>query len=393
MVNFGETLRVSRHVGWADYYLDYEHLKAILLSADNPYEDLHRPHSHPNEIHAAFLSQLYVETEKISFFVWQEVGRLTTELASCRRSGMTAVQQETTIAHNEEEQQGFNVDALQARYKEVAIRVLRLIRFIDLNVTGIRKIIKKHDKRYGGNLSGSYLRVHRHIHYHGTAREEFASGMHDFPAPFDGSNPFIHTTISLGNQLLQPLLHHDTVAALTASLEAGILDARRLQGRLLSSQAITETHELGSDMARGHRTTPNLTLLADSSSVDNNPCHSVTTKSHDDLQSIKKKESAHDDGWMALQYFLWQIYAAQSQLCQTNRFIHMLAAPLMNDEGNGEDTYGDIDLGPRPSKFSNYLNLLSTFLYMSKYLRLSSLSSTSSCYHYPIAYHTHLVFL
>ena len=51
-----------------------------------------------------------------------------------------------------------DLGTLQAAYYQAARTLLLLIQFVDLNVRGLRKILKKHDKLTGGNLSNEYFR-------------------------------------------------------------------------------------------------------------------------------------------------------------------------------------------------------------------------------------------
>lgn len=49
------------------------------------------------------------------------------------------------------------VSKLKESYREVGCELLKLLRFVDLNATGIRKILKKFDKRFGYKFTDYYV--------------------------------------------------------------------------------------------------------------------------------------------------------------------------------------------------------------------------------------------
>ena len=49
------------------------------------------------------------------------------------------------------------ISELREAYRAVGHDLLRLLRFVDLNATGIRKILKKFDKRFGYRFTDYYL--------------------------------------------------------------------------------------------------------------------------------------------------------------------------------------------------------------------------------------------
>jgi SPX domain protein involved in polyphosphate accumulation len=46
---------------------------------------------------------------------------------------------------------------LRDAYREVGQDLIKLLRFIDMNATGIRKILKKFDKRFGSRFTNYYV--------------------------------------------------------------------------------------------------------------------------------------------------------------------------------------------------------------------------------------------
>ena len=204
MVNFGEKLLNSLYLPWALHYMDYEHLKQVL---DEEYNDKENKSSlsqasRQSTVNSEFISLLYLQTEKVSFFVLQELGRITLELAECRQELLRGV----NVADAAE------LVYLEDKYIEAGEKILKLIRFIDLNVTGFRKILKKHDKLARTKLSLSYLALL------GSSGMGANSGGLRFRR-FIGEDLSL---VEMGNQLMQPLLQDDTITAVTVAYEAGI---------------------------------------------------------------------------------------------------------------------------------------------------------------------------
>lgn len=49
------------------------------------------------------------------------------------------------------------VSQLREAYREVGLDLVKLLRFVDMNATGIRKILKKFDKRFGYRFTDYYV--------------------------------------------------------------------------------------------------------------------------------------------------------------------------------------------------------------------------------------------
>lgn len=49
------------------------------------------------------------------------------------------------------------ISQLREQYRAAGLDLLKLLRFVDLNATGIRKILKKFDKRFGYRFTDYYL--------------------------------------------------------------------------------------------------------------------------------------------------------------------------------------------------------------------------------------------
>ena len=144
----------------------------------------------------SFITCLSEEVERILFFFLQEQASVASELEACRQDQTMLQRQDTSswftspveesftiggknnnnnhhhhhygtdnnnnINHNDNsESSSYNLlseeELLYQKFCHVAMHLLRLIQYVDLNITGIRKILKKHDKLCHTNLSSIYL--------------------------------------------------------------------------------------------------------------------------------------------------------------------------------------------------------------------------------------------
>ena len=152
-MKFGEQILARQHEPWAVYYLDYSLLKEELACDQR-----------------AFVKALEAQLEKILCFVLEEEGRIARNLHELRQ-----------------EQRRSSV--LESQYWDTATDLLHLLQFLDLNVTGLRKILKKHDKHSGTKL---------------------------MPVYFGGSDP-----------LVVALLGEESIGALVSLLETGLVELRQ----------------------------------------------------------------------------------------------------------------------------------------------------------------------
>jgi SPX domain len=385
MVNFGEELLDSQYIPWALYYIDYLYLKKVLEEECKLGDDHNNNKSRGrwstsrqssgggSAINSQlFLSVLYVQTEKVTFFALQEQGRIAMALDECRQELLPrGVNNLVGTSINE-------LVLLEEKYVEIGFAILRLIRFVDLNVTGFRKILKKHDKltRTRRKLSLTYLAFHGHSNISNYGMMAY---------PYFSSRSIVGgeevNFILLGNQLLQPLLHGDSFTALAGALQAGIEELQRSWVQY----ELNHVSATGGEVTKRHvrnQTAPNLQELMVAGDVDDLrvTSHAHHRASGGDLLSMM---DGHDEAvvdarrstTVRLGQILLQIHAARGRLRNTNDFIKLLAVPMMmatsSDDGmlEGDDETEESKLGitTRPSSISNTLNLLSTFLYMSKY--------------------------
>ena len=347
-MHFGKKLLASQHEPWSGYYLDYGQLKGLLEDESNVDQqetsvivsggDHHpptetrdrRPSSGGgsllwslNEEGSEFIALLNREVEKIFLFFLSEQGRLATE--------MSKVQHEINLQQHDHllGSEIGNEIPLSKSMTDLATHLLRLIQYVDLNLTAIRKILKKHDKLGKIKLTAKYL--------------------------------------GRKGPLLQPLLTNESLDGLIRVYNTTLIMWYDLQH--------------GKEISTGH-----------SDEVQPSPLSSIKTQiekssSISNIGSPRKgRGSASGNGSFSLtnlnekppELILRHVMEARKKLQKTNEFVQFLAASMMVQEGDedGEsiqDTDGDQQ---QPTEFSNFLNLMSTFLYMSNYYIVAPSSDT-----------------
>lgn len=366
-MKFGKKLLDQQYGPWVSYYLDYEQLKDVLdkTSRDFQYShhaenDSHAEYSMTSSVHyltslkhhpvtAEFLSVLHVQLEKMLLFVIQEQGRIATALLNCRDRAHTATTEDE-----------FN--GIYNGYEQAGAHILRLVQFLDLNVTGIRKILKKHDKCMSVKLSKAF---------------------------FLNRNAGIRLR---GSRLVEPLLVQDhTLGALTTVLEGGLLELawNRQQSSDMLLMSAPQTIRKGAQHQRLHSEPMLLADIISGSDIHACPttkrgprlswaptCSSKLPDTHGNVSSSNSIGSTH-------RAFLWdpnsvqkrtptdlillRIQAARNRLEETSSFIGMLATTLLMEEDPQLSEQEEEDENTTATPISDFLNLMSTFLYMTNY--------------------------
>ena len=191
MVNFGKRLQALQYTPWKGQYLDYNRLKGVLETDVT------------NDLAAfrerEFVRQLNREIEKIVLFFLEQQGILAARLSTLREQERECSLQVRELATHSGSENILltKLNDLSQQYREVGEDLVHLIHYVELNVTGIRKILKKHDKLYKGNkLSDRYLSEH----YWETQDSH-----------------------------LKQLLHHEGVGALAATLQESLTEIHVLE--------------------------------------------------------------------------------------------------------------------------------------------------------------------
>ena len=391
-MHFGQKLIQDKHEPWSQYYLDYASLKTLLKEdldsvadyvesgGDPAHHDYHQsPLSRQNPSMGSFsnlsMSQwssiglpkfvhvLNDEVERILFFFLQEQAKVAAALEACRYDQSILQKQDSSLWMT------LTIDDLRANQEEeffneklcdVALHLLRLIQFVDLNMTGIRKILKKHDKHLHTSLSAIYL--------------------------------------GRRSTILQPLLSNHSIDALCKILEASVREwssfclerQKYVAGMATQERRITAppTLQLGNGNGK-------IEDEHNSETVRLGPASSKQLKDvisvHNAFQSQSATEQdAKDYGYGSeklsnAKTVILQIRAARYRLQETGDFVKMLAATEMigesfpGSERDEEERVADDEEDEqhqRAAAMSNILNLFSTFLYMTNYYIVAPASNT-----------------
>eukprot|EP00611_Tribonema_gayanum_P025678 TRINITY_DN5919_c0_g1_i2.p1 TRINITY_DN5919_c0_g1~~TRINITY_DN5919_c0_g1_i2.p1 ORF type:complete len:863 (-),score=287.56 TRINITY_DN5919_c0_g1_i2:526-3114(-) len=201
MVQFGRTLQEAAVTSWAPFYLNYKELKKALkaLKLDYDLEDKRvagtqggsrRPSltamirsnsfasrpvsSNMNNKEDDFSRKVDDEVEKVVLFFLQEQGSLATRMLAVREKvpvqapinsnammNMADLEVNSSRALNSEE-----LDQLHKEITSIGQDMVKLLEFLQLNVTGLRKILKKHDKQIRDRLlAANYLCSRARVRY------------------------------------------------------------------------------------------------------------------------------------------------------------------------------------------------------------------------------------
>ena len=300
IMHFGKKLLKQRYEPWKAHYLDYNLLKSVLENAGGRDELFAVPKSESSS--SLIFSSLFDEqVESIVFFALQQQGLLASQLAQWRRRQKELADHPASFAEE--------YTTLRENYLAAAKDLLQLIKFVDLNVVGIRKILKKHDKITGLKLSPRYLDRRKKRHHH---------------------SPVLH-----------PLFEHGGLQALFVSLQDALEEMHH--SRVNPRRILFRSH-----------TTPeqNFPSIASDQSLSLRP------------QQITSRPTVR---YHRQDTILVEIDAALLRLQQTRDFVHMLAAQMLISASEPvTEELQDVERRRR-RQTSNFLNLMSTFLHLSDY--------------------------
>jgi hypothetical protein len=353
-MKFGKKLVALRHAPWSQYYVDYEHLKQILFKEEGADPESSIASASVVQV-TEFVFQLDREVEKAVLFLLEQQGLIASQLQHILN------EQHHLSSYPDDDLHDFT--KLSGLIHEAAQQLLYLIQFVDMNVTGIRKILKKHDKITRRKLSALYL------------SSKVRPGR-------------------VRASILPPLLQEEAIAALTLTLEQAYwnmavwqeppafpggtshsqhhvrhISAPESQLAKLKELASIEHSDslVGSPIMRP----PNTGKITDRKQVYRS-MQSSPRWQHSAKGISSETSSSPDRNTLSI---LLKISTARRRLQQSSDFVTMLAAPLMVIESEQEGSEDDDDetellTGDDQDfemKISNWLNLLSTFLYMTNY--------------------------
>ncbi|KAI3501221.1 hypothetical protein L1887_29085 [Cichorium endivia] len=146
MVAFGKKLKDRQIEEWNGYYINYKLMKKKVKQ-------------YARQIEAGGLERRYVlkdfsrmldnQIEKIVLFLLEQQGLLASRLEELGKQ-QDALQEEPDFA---------KINELREAYRDVGRDLLKLLFFVEINAVGLRKILKKFDKRFGYRFTDYYVKT------------------------------------------------------------------------------------------------------------------------------------------------------------------------------------------------------------------------------------------
>ncbi|GMJ00345.1 hypothetical protein like AT4G22990 [Hibiscus trionum] len=146
MVAFGKRLKERQIQEWQEYYINYKLMKKKVKQYAHQIEvgTLERRH-----VLKDFSRMLDNQIEKIVLFLLEQQGLYASKLTKLR-------EQHDAL---EEHPQISKITELREAYRGVGHDLLKLLYFVEMNAIGLRKILKKFDKRFRYRFTDYYVKT------------------------------------------------------------------------------------------------------------------------------------------------------------------------------------------------------------------------------------------
>ncbi|CAN6223584.1 unnamed protein product [Urochloa humidicola] len=144
MVNFGKKLMADQIPEWKGYYINYKLMKKKVKQYG---QQLQQGEKDRRRVLKDFSKMLDDQIEKIVLFLLEQQGMLASRIEKLGKQ-RAILQEQPDIS---------GIAELREAYREVGVDLIKLLKFVDLNATGIRKILKKFDKRFGYRFTDYYV--------------------------------------------------------------------------------------------------------------------------------------------------------------------------------------------------------------------------------------------
>ncbi|GAV79427.1 SPX domain-containing protein/MFS_1 domain-containing protein [Cephalotus follicularis] len=144
MVAFGKKLKDRQIQEWQGYYINYKLMKKKVKQYAQQIEVGTQDRRH---VLKDFSRMLDNQIEKIVLFLLEQQGLLAS------RIHQLGEQQEALQEHISQ------IDELRKAYRAVGQDLLKLLFFVEINAIGLRKILKKFDKRFGYRFTDYYVKT------------------------------------------------------------------------------------------------------------------------------------------------------------------------------------------------------------------------------------------
>ena len=129
---------------WKEYYINYKMMKKKVKQYVQQTQDGGRNHE---QVLKEFSRMLDEQIEKVVLFLLKQQGHLASRIEKLG-------QQRAVLTEHSDISQ---VSQVREAYRQVGLDLVKLLRFVDMNATGIRKILKKFDKRFGYRFTDYYI--------------------------------------------------------------------------------------------------------------------------------------------------------------------------------------------------------------------------------------------
>ncbi|KAJ6679569.1 INNER MEMBRANE TRANSPORT PROTEIN YAJR [Salix purpurea] len=159
MVAFGKKLRQNQIEEWQRYYINYKLLKKKV----NRYsQQIQVGAENQQNVLKDFSIMLDNQIERIVMFMLEQKGLLASRLS------ILGEQHGAVLEQSDESK----ISELREAYRAVGQDLLRLLFFVEINAMGLRKILKKFDKRFGHRFTDYYVKT-RANHPYSQLRQVF----------------------------------------------------------------------------------------------------------------------------------------------------------------------------------------------------------------------------
>lgn len=129
---------------WRGYYINYKLMKKKVKQYG---QQLQQGEKDRRRVLKDFSKMLDDQIETIVLFLLEQQGRLASRIEKLGKQRAILAEQPDISA----------IAELREAYREVGLDLIKLLKFVDLNATGIRKILKKFDKRLSYRFTDYYV--------------------------------------------------------------------------------------------------------------------------------------------------------------------------------------------------------------------------------------------
>ncbi|CAI8604414.1 unnamed protein product [Vicia faba] len=148
MVAFGKRLKERQVQEWQQYYINYKLMKKRVKQYAQQIELGTQDRRH---VLKDFSRMLDNQIEKTVLFLLEQQGHLASRIAN--------LGEQQDAAQQEREPEIRKMSELREAYTTVGQDLLKLLYFVEINAVGLRKILKKFDKRFGYRFTDYYVKT------------------------------------------------------------------------------------------------------------------------------------------------------------------------------------------------------------------------------------------